>query len=1351
MAQTADRWTDEQRLVLTERGNSLLVSAAAGSGKTAVLVERIIRLITEGEAPPDIDRLLVLTFTNAAAAQMRERIRSALEKALEEDPGNAHLQKQMTLVHNAQITTIDSFCLEVVRAHCVLQQREGTGGMPALPEPGFRIADEGEIALLKQEILEQVLEQVVSEEQYRPFVKAYASRRDDRNLGEMIRKFYDYSESDPWPARWRRQAAQAYHMDSGEELFRAGWTEKLTLQTCRLARGILERLVQLAEMTDLPGGPAGYRGAIEKDIQRFEYFLQWADARTDTGAGAYDAFRNAVMEAGQWGGIGRISKKEPVDEALKDLVKNGRDSLKKEWTEAGRRYFLDADRTIQVMEGCYEAVTGLADAADLFEDLFALEKRERGIVDFSDLEHFAMQVLTEGEGEDCRPSGAAREYARRFLYVMTDEYQDSNLVQEYILRAVCGGDRGLHNRFMVGDVKQSIYRFRLARPELFLEKYASYRQILPESQTVQDKDMPGSAANGITDESGNTDGRGAEETGEDLKIELHRNFRSRRRILEGVNMIFRQIMAPDVGDVAYDEDAALVPGAAFPEDEDKERYMPELHIIAEEPDAGQDADVSGEEDAEETDEDLLSAELDKQEKEAVLAGNRIRQLVGTFPVQDEQTGELRPARYSDIAVLLRSSEGWMDSFSSVFTAMDIPCYAGAGGGFFDTMEVRTVLAALEIIDDPFQDIPLAGVLRSPVGGFSDEELSRIRIRFRACEFYTACRQYARLGQEDSGQACGEAGQEKDVRQAGPENSQQRPLSAEENMLAQRLHNFLADLDMLREESALTPVHVLIRRLLDHTGYENVVLAMPGGEQRRANLEMLIEKAVAFEKGNSTGLFRFLQYMRSLKESGTGSAEAPVLGENDEAVRIMTIHKSKGLEFPIVFLCGLGKQFNRMDLRSELMMHPDLGIGVRCFRDGRRTVQEPLLREVIRDELLLESQGEEFRVLYVAMTRAREKLILTGMASRFEKRLRTWDSTARTASPALPFWHRRKANGYLDLIMPAVLRHACADGLAREYGLRRPEQAQSSAAYHDGEGFVIRIVPGDQITAVPVEGTVAVDAGSHLFDTDPLTVYDEELHRHLEEAGRLREEARSRIRRLSGIPGTLTVSQLKEEPGEEELDQSAFRFDAGGQPRGRLRGAERGTLYHDILEFLDYSLLPGPGEALSQEAFQTCLKTVLESMRDCGKIQNDILWKSGPDLDRLLADLVCFLESPTGKDMRRAALRGELHRETSFLLGMSADRIDPEWDADRMVQVQGRIDAWFTQDGKAAIIDYKTDRVPDGMEAEEFFSLHRHYDRQLEIYREALERLTDYKVSRMILYSFDRGQAVSLSTDSEQYS
>lgn len=1333
----AERWTKEQQQVLTSRGNSLLVSAAAGSGKTAVLVERILRLITEGENPPDIDHLLVLTFTNAAAAQMRDRIRAALDKLLAEKPGDVRLHRQRMLVQNAHIMTIHSFCLEVVRAHCILPGAQAEG----LPEPGFRIADEGESALLKEEILGTVLEQVVSDEAYQPFREAFASGRDDRRLGEQIIRVYEYSISDPWPERWRERALLPYQAADGEALASQPWILSCLEGSRRLAEHICTALEGYRELSSRPGGPEPYLDTLEQNLSAFERIKEELCAAVNGGKG-YDKVREIVLGMQDWGRLKSISKKLQVDEAAKKTVADGRKKLRELWENEKKKYLSDAKEAAGILSACYPPMRGLMDAVRLFSRLYAQAKRDQGIVDFSDLEHFALLILSEGEGEEFRPSPAAGEYARYFSQVMTDEYQDSNLVQEYILRAVSGGGARLHNRFMVGDVKQSIYRFRLARPELFLEKYAEYKRVLPDEE-----------------QSG---------PGEDHRIELHLNFRSRREVLGGVNAIFRRIMRADVGGVEYDADAQLVCGASFPEMEPEQEnaYLPELHLFS-----------AGTDPADGDEEDFPAQEAGSQEREALEVGRRIQELVGVLPVRDESDGALRPARWSDVAILLRSALGWMDTFARVLAGMGIPCCAGTGGDFFDTLEVRTVLAFLDILDNPYQDIPLAAVLRSPIGGFTEEELAKIRIAQPDCDYYTACLRYAK-----------EAALNKEMPQAeGPGSDRQA--------FGERLFAFLQMLSLFREECALTPVRELLWRILDRTGYEDCVLAMPGGKQRRANLELLIEKAAAFEQSKSRGLVHFLRYMKGLKESRASIPEAPIAGEEEEAVRIMTIHKSKGLEFPVVFVCGLGRQFNRRDTREALLLHPVWGAGCRLVRRRYRSWQDTLLRRAIGDNLMLEDQGEELRVLYVAMTRAKEKLILTGTVKDLPGRLQGWAASCGREQEPLSFQVRRSAPTALDLIVPALLTHPCAQALRSAFGIpaggRLPEQ---EADRREDSLFLIRTGGGAEAKEEPAPpGRTAERSGGELFATVPGVVYDAALLERLTRAQQSWQAQREHLRMMASIPNTVTVSELKRMPQADEEEEGFALFpapEAGEEQalsgRGALSGAERGTLYHDFLEFLDYSLLPEEeegGERKDQEdredkedkenkgdkgdkenkedkedkedrkdeeaaALERALKTMLESLVECGKIQTEVRLNKR-DETTLIGGVRAFLCSDTGRRMRRAAREGRLRRETSFLLGIPARRLRPDWDSDELVQVQGRIDAWFVEQGKICIVDYKTDRIPEGLSPEDFFTRVRHYDRQLEIYREALERLVPGDVKEQILYSFDAGREIQVGSSLER--
>ena len=1218
----AVKWTAEQEQVIESRGSDMLVSAAAGSGKTAVLVERIIRLITEGDDPPDIDSLLVVTFTNAAASEMRERIREALEKKLEEDPENTHLQKQATLVHSALITTIHSFCLEVVRS-----------SFPGVVEPGFRIADESETVLLKNEVLAAVMEEAHSEEKYRPFISHFVTGRDDRQASEQVMKLFSYSESYPWPSAFRQQGCEIYAVKDEQDLEEQPWMRMLLSQCRDLRDEACRRIRSIIALTGRPGGPAAWRDALEQDLERF----------SKAGFDTYEKARQSLQLINEWPALVRISKKELTDPALKELAQNRRNALKDEWKKLQSRQFaLPSGQVAEILGKCEKMVRSLVLLTDRFEELYSNEKRDRGIVDFADLEHFALQLLVEIRDGKAVPTKTAEQYAARFTHIMTDEYQDSNLVQEYILQAVSGGGRGVRNRFMVGDVKQSIYRFRQARPDLFTDKYSRYTRVRP--------------------------GTDSEDGGECL-YELHLNFRSRPQILESVNRVFEKIMAGDIGGVTYDGDAMLRCGAAFPEPENRagkaaegmpseeDIYAPVLYVL---------------------EDDKEDEDLSRKDREAVLVSGLIRSLVGSFPVTDRETGRLRPAKYSDIAVLLRTVKGWSDSIQNIFAEDGIPAYSGAGDGYFDTYEMRTVLAYLKLLDNTRQDIPLAAVLRSPIGSLTDSDLAMIRAACPDGSFYDACL-YC-MGTEGA-------------------------LNADRSLVI-RLKNFFDRLNMLRAEVPFTPVHGLIWRVLDLTGFGDYAASMPGGRQRKANLSMLVEKAIAFEQGSYKGLYSFLQYVDRLGESSASTAEAPILTEGEDVVRIMSVHKSKGLEFPIVLLCGMGRNFNRMDVQAPMTIHQSLGIGCRYVDRERHIAVNPLPKQVIAGLQEAEDLGEEQRVLYVGMTRAREKLIMTGTVRNLDKSMDSWESGSETGDDGLlPRYVRRNASNWLDWIVPAI---QCGD---------------------TGISLVCRREIDRGTMAGTSEEKEVVGRETAVTDTSVRDDWEKMLKRFAD-AARISGE------HMTDIPGAVSVSEIKHRflEQDEEAVQIPAVWDSGSDSarKGELSASERGTLYHAVMEYLDYASLPDSDDDLGRN-----INMQLETMMNCGKIH-------AVAMPRVLdpQDIVDFLLSDTGKRMRAAALAGTLHREQPFVLGMPARQVNPQWESDETVLVQGIIDAWFEEeDGKTVLVDYKTDRLEN--EADAGQTLSDRYRVQVEIYKEALERLNGGEVRQTLLYSFSLGRAIEI--------
>lgn len=1223
------KWTKEQQQVIDLRDCNMLVSAAAGSGKTAVLVERIISKILDERKPADIDRLLVVTFTNAAAGEMRERIRTALEKKMEEQPENEHLQRQITLVHHAQITTIHSFCLEVIRNHF---HKIGL-------DPGFRIGDEGELKLLRHDVMEELLEDAYSEKdpEFLCFSEAFAPGKSDQGLEEAILQFYDFSMGHPWPEVFRSQCLEAYGAD--EMMFaNAPWMQELL----RILKLRIQDLITVQEgllaVVREPDGPWMYLEAMEEDL----HYLQTLEK-----CSTYEEYYRILKNPPSWLTLSR--KKDDSVSVIKILrIKNLRDMVKKQIDNLRETYFFaPPGQMAEDMANNRHMVQVLVNLTNRFEKTYEKKKAEKNLVDFGDLEHFALKILVEPGEKGWIPTQAAREYGEYYQEIMIDEYQDSNLVQEILLTSVSGKEQGIHNLFMVGDVKQSIYRFRLARPELFMEKYHSYQK----------------------------------DAGESRRIDLHKNFRSRHQVLDTVNLIFRQLMTGTVGGIVYDEDAALYPGAQFPPAPKEEFYDTEVLLIEDvqaQADPAENGDTSG----------------DLRRQEAMAAALRIRQMVGTEQIWDKEEGRFRPVRYSDIVILLRTISGWADLFAQVLGEFGIPAYTGGSTGYFSALEVKTVLAYLQVLDNPRQDIPLAAVLRSPIGGLKDEELARLRIQSPDTDFYTCCVRYLE-GEERS------------------------------TPLYKKLNKFWEMTEGFRDMVPYTPMHLLLWNILETTGYGDYVLAMPGGTQRKANLDMLAEKAMSYEATSYRGLFNFVRYIEHLQKYEIDYGEASQTGEAEDVVRIMSIHKSKGLEFPIVLVCGLGKNFNLQDSRSRLIFHPELGVGCDYVDLDLRVKLPLLMKRVIARQLLEENLGEELRVLYVAMTRAREKLILTGGVKDLQKKMNDWAKETKREECDISYSTITSAATCLDWLMTALLRHDCGKPLLEAFDL--PEAAETKL-FHEPGGVVFR-----RWSRKELEQARGEDLEKGMEERAMLYQSFQET----EETKALEEKLRRRIslsypyeKNLS-IPGKITVSLLKRMHMEKEPKEDSLllyqepevvplipRFKSGEAEKS---GAARGTIYHRFLEHLEF------GGGFDRKFTESQLETMVK----CGKIQKDEAeWIS-------VKKITGFLTSSIGERMSRAARAGVLYREQPFVLGVKASSLDPEWDPEEEVLLQGIIDAYFQEGDSLVLVDYKTDFVKRPEELE------KRYQIQLLSYQMALERLTGKKVKEKLIYSFCLNQEVTV--------
>lgn len=1287
-------WTTEQQQVIDLRNRNILVSAAAGSGKTAVLVERIVKIITDKNHPVDIDHLLIVTFTNAAAAEMRERIGNAIEKALDEQPGNEHLLRQLTLIHNAQITTIDSFCLYVVRNHFHEIDLE----------PNFRIGDEGELKLLREDVLGRVLEQNYEEpsEAFSDFVEGYASGRTDAALNEMILQLYEFSRSYPWPEKWLDSFVGAYRIETREELDRAEWLAPLTENICFVLKDCEQLLKQALAITQQDDGPDMYEKAVQSDLEKYEGLSRLTSFCELSGALSDIKYDRLASSRGFEGDPDKLELVKSLREQAKDVVK-----------KLCRQYFFcSPEMMIEQLERTEPMLEEVVRLTKQFADEFAAAKRRKNLVDFHDVEHFALQILVDEETEKAKKT--AEEFRDTFEEIMIDEYQDSNEVQETLLRSISREERGENNIFMVGDVKQSIYRFRLARPELFMKKYDSYS--LEESTTQ--------------------------------RIDLHKNFRSREEVLTCTNDIFYKIMVRSLGNVEYDAEAALYPGASYPVSAD---FTPEILL------------------ADSNDELLEDTELsDKKTLEAKIVAEEIRHLMKTQPVTDKATGELRAARYSDIVILLRSLSGWADSLVEVLNGNGISAHTVSSTGYFSTVEVQTVLSMLRLLDNPRQDIPMAAVLRSPMAGLIDEELAVLRLEDGSVPFHEAVLELAEGLYEEDGQkeiSDSEADSEADQKQG--RNADGKKEDDIETTAHRKLLKFYKKYRQLRQLVPDTPIHELIKIILRETGYGHYVAAMPAGSRRTANLNMLLEKAAAYEKTSYKGLFHFVRYIDELQKYDVDFGEADMVGENEDVVRIMSIHKSKGLEFPIVIVSGMGKNFNKQDMRSKMVLHPELGIGL-DYMDGKKRIKSPTIaKKAIAKQIELENLGEELRVLYVALTRAKEKLILTGTLKDAAEKLEFYRQQANLSKAAdrpLSYLTREGASGYLDWILPAVLSYG------DKYPVRIVEAAELvldevENQLEQNEDLTERIEEIEAADTQLVGQLKQRFLQRYPYQVDVLRKnkysVSELKHRAMRE--RFEAEQEETVPAFLEEPVTPTIPLFIQRQGSVEQEAQNKAQDAGQEAESKAeqkiksntanRGALRGTAVHRVMECYDF-------------ASEKSVQEQMEAMEKEEKITADMraLVK-----EQIVAD---FVSSETGKRMALAQRMGALYREKPFVMGFTeeelenygfgagAQMIENEVQTENAQQeivlenvsrenhmheedltlIQGIIDVFWIEDDGITVLDYKTDRVDTAQE------LIDRYATQLKLYADALERVfaaRKLKVKEILIYSFSLEQLITL--------
>ena len=1180
--------TEEQQAAVDNRGGGLLVSAAAGSGKTRVLVERLLARVEEGA---DVDRFLVITYTKAAAAELRSRIVEELSDRLALRPTDGHLRRQATLVYKAGISTIHAFCAQLLR-EC--------GHLLDL-DPDFRLCDEGEAGILMLRALNDVLDRryEAMDSDFAQLVDTMSAGRDDARLIQIVLDIRGRVQAHPNPAAWLEEQERTFALEGISDPVQTPWGQLLLADAAGQAAYWRRRMEEARDLCERDANLlANYGDSVAQTAQALQQFVEAASQ-------GWDAAR-ALLPI-PFPTVGR--KKMVDDPAAVELVKAIRTACKKR-LEKLEDWFADSgDDLLADLRTVYPAMRGLFALVRDFEEAYAAEKARRGLVDFSDLEHMAVRLLV---GEDGQPTELARQWSTRYDEIMVDEYQDTNEVQNAIFSAL---SKDGTNLFMVGDVKQSIYRFRLADPTIFLGKYRSFK---PYTEARE---------------------------GEERRVILSRNFRSRPEVLEGCNDLFRAVMSVPFGEMEYSDDQALYPGAPFQPDS---TYCVELDAL--------DGDIDGEEGAEKVSRDLL---------EARFAAHRIRDLLDqNFPVSDGEEGT-RPVRPSDMVILLRSPNTVLRHYARALAERDILWEAEGGGDFFGSTEISVALSLLQIVDNPRQDVPLISVLRSPVYGFSADRLAQIRAASPDTDFYAA------LAADDG------------------EDSKA----------------FLAELDDLRFGSGDMSSHQLLWHIYDRTNLLGIFGAMEEGETRQGNLLALAELARQFEGAGHKGLFRFLTYLTRLRENGN-TLMPPTPGRTGGGVRIMSIHKSKGLEFPVVLLCGLARRLNREDMSRPILFHPKLGVGPKGL-DVERGIEYPTLaRMAVARQLEREMMAEELRLLYVAMTRAKEKLILSVALTGGGKDL------------------EKLAGDAGDPVDPQVLLACQSVGQwVLLHALCRPEAgALRRAAGQDevvldtsfGPAWDIRFVDGTPLAQMP----------PHRWTAPQREQEEEEGGEDLANLLRWTYPHEAEV----AIPSKLTATQLKGRALDEEAAEEAPRPArplSFGRPRFAaeemgLTAAQRGTALHQVLQYIDFE------RSETVEGVRAEIARLVE--------QQYITPQQGEAVDP--APIAAFFRSDLGQQLLSSV---SLRREFKFSILEPASRYYPQAGEGEQVLFQGVVDCYYETLEGITVVDFKTDRVTKRTVAERA----EHYRPQLEAYSRALAEITGKQVIRRVLWFFALNQSVDL--------
>jgi ATP-dependent helicase/nuclease subunit A len=1229
------QWTDDQWKAIVSGGQDILVAAAAGSGKTAVLVERIIRKILSRENPVDVDSLLVVTFTNASAAEMRARIGEALEKALKNNPSSLHLRRQLTLLNKASISTLHSFCLQVVRKYYYLINID----------PSFRIADQTEGQLLIDEVLDEMFEEEYSREDNEAFfdlVDRYTSDRNDIELQTLIRELYFFSRSHPTPSLWLDQLTSMYDFGKKGDVEKLPFVQYLLQDIEMQLSGAKDQLEQAMELTKRPAGPAPRAENLVDDLKQVSELLRLKHSWEQLS----EQIKTFKLSRA------KIVKGDQYDKALTDQVTSLRNSAKKQieqlrdemFSRTLNNYLLDFEHLKPV-------VTKLVSLVKQFSDRYEGMKKEKGIVDFADLEHYCLQIL-QNSGQE--PSEAALYYKQQFVEVLVDEYQDTNLVQESILKLVTKDEEATGNLFMVGDVKQSIYRFRLAEPFLFLSKYKRFTQA-------------------------------AEQTG--MRIDLSKNFRSRAEVLDGTNYLFKQIMGENVGEIVYDHDAELKLGATYPE---SELMNTELLLIER---GGNDEDTEqGEEQGVFDEQELETVQL-----EARLMAKKIKSLIDQqFQIYDRGIGGTRAVTYRDVVILLRSMP-WAPQIMDEFKQASIPVYANLSNGYFEATEVAIMLSVLKVIDNPYQDIPLASVLRSPIVGLDSNELALIRTFDKRGTFYDAVKAFLAKG------------------------------SLENQNLFIKLNSFVEFLQGWRELARQGSVSDLIWQLYRDTKFFDFVGGMPGGKQRQANLRALYDRARQYEATSFRGLFRFLRFIERMQDRGDDLGAARALGEQEDVVRLMTIHSSKGLEFPIVFVAGLSRQFNMMDLNKKYLLDKELGFGTKLINPKLRVSYPTLPYIALKKKMRMELLAEEMRVLYVALTRAKEKLYLLGTLKDPDRKIADWRNHLSNSDWLLPDFERAKAKTYLDWIGPALIRHKDCDVLSDSQHCLNKEISE-----HPSKWTIETVKSEELVESFKAEQELNHELLTSISKGETVQIESEQKQQVNDQLSWVYPfEAATRHRSKQSVSELKRQREVQDEYSDRQLMRKQatqlFLYNRPSFMQSKsVSAAERGTAMHTVMQHIKLTE-PVTKAVVTAKIHELVAKEILST--ELAEVIN---------IDQILE----FFSSHIGERLLQAK---QVYREVPFSYALQSEQLYDDMEKEPVL-VQGVIDCLFEDEKGIVLLDYKTDtiegRFPNGIaEAEQV--LRERYRVQIDLYTKAIEDIIQKSLKEKYLFFFDGGYLIDM--------